>query len=79
MGLKFWIQKAIKKPGTLHRQLGIPKGEKIPFSLLREIVDAKAGETIVNPSKVGKKKYKVTGLMEKKAILALNLKRISEK
>jgi hypothetical protein len=25
-----WIQKAIKKPGQLHRDLGVPQGEKIP-------------------------------------------------
>lgn len=29
-GGKKWIQKAIKKPGALHRQLGVPAGEKIP-------------------------------------------------
>ena len=31
-----WIQKAIKKPGALHAQLGIPKGEKIPAKVLAE-------------------------------------------
>jgi hypothetical protein len=25
-----WIQKAIKKPGQLHRDLGVPQGKKIP-------------------------------------------------
>jgi hypothetical protein len=30
-----WIAGAIKKPGALHRQLGIPAGKKIPASLLR--------------------------------------------
>lgn len=29
-----WIQGAIKKPGSLHRELGIPQGEKIPKSTL---------------------------------------------
>jgi hypothetical protein len=29
-----WIQKAIKKPGALHAQLGIPKDKKIPASVL---------------------------------------------
>jgi hypothetical protein len=24
-----WIQKAIKHPGALHEQLGVPKGKKI--------------------------------------------------
>jgi hypothetical protein len=25
-----WIQGAIKHPGALHRELGVPEGEKIP-------------------------------------------------
>lgn len=25
-----WIQKSIKKPGALHKELGVPKGKKIP-------------------------------------------------
>jgi hypothetical protein len=25
-----WIQKAIKHPGALHKELGVPQGEKIP-------------------------------------------------
>lgn len=32
---KKWIQKAIKKPGQLHRDLGVPQGEKIPFSKVK--------------------------------------------
>lgn len=31
---KNWIQKAIKKPGALRKELGIKKGEKIPKSKL---------------------------------------------
>lgn len=30
-----WIQSAIKKPGALHRQLGVPEGEKIPRGKLQ--------------------------------------------
>jgi len=29
-----WIQKAIKHPGALHKQLGVPAGNKIPASKL---------------------------------------------
>jgi len=29
-----WIQKAVKKPGALHKQLGVPAGEKIPAEKL---------------------------------------------
>jgi hypothetical protein len=31
---KKWIQKAISKPGALHKQLGVPAGEKIPSAKL---------------------------------------------
>ena len=33
---KKWIQKAIKHPGALHRQLGVPAGKNIPASKLRK-------------------------------------------
>jgi len=71
----FWIQKAIKKPGSLHKQLKIPKDEKIPMALLKKIVAAKAGDEII----FKKKKIKVTRLMEQRAIAAINLKNISKK
>ena len=29
-----WIQKAIKKPGALHKELGVPAGKKIPTKKL---------------------------------------------
>ena len=29
-----WIQKAIKHPGALHKELGVPKGKKIPAKKL---------------------------------------------
>jgi hypothetical protein len=29
-----WIQKAIKHPGALHRELGVPAGKKIPAKKL---------------------------------------------
>jgi hypothetical protein len=76
---KKWIQEAVEKPGTLHRQLGIPKDKKIPVSLLNKIISAKAGEVITNPTKLGKEKIKVTQLLERRAILARNLKKISKK
>lgn len=33
-GTDKWIQGAIGKPGALHKQLGIPKGKKIPAKTL---------------------------------------------
>lgn len=38
---KNWIQGAIKHPGALHKQLGVPQGQKIPTSKLNKA--AKAG------------------------------------
>jgi hypothetical protein len=31
---KKFIQKAIKHPGALHKQLGVPQGQKIPAAKL---------------------------------------------
>ena len=36
-----WIQKAIKNPGALHKELGVPEGKKIPAKKLAKA--AKAG------------------------------------
>lgn len=33
-GKKNWIAKAIKKPGQLHKDLGVPAGKKIPAGKL---------------------------------------------
>lgn len=41
MSDKKWIQKAIKKPGALHKELGVPEGKKIPAKKLAKA--AKAG------------------------------------
>lgn len=32
---KKWIQDAIKKPGALHKELGVPEGKKIPAKKLK--------------------------------------------
>ncbi len=32
---KKWIQGAIKHPGALHKQLGVPAGKKIPLKRLK--------------------------------------------
>lgn len=34
MPAKKWIAKAIKKPGALHKELGVPEGKKIPAKKL---------------------------------------------
>lgn len=73
--LKIRIQKAVKHPGTLSRQLKIPVKENIPFTLLEKIKSAKIGDTIKNPAKRGMSRIKVTRLLKRRAVMALNLKR----
>lgn len=34
MGKKYWIQDAIKAPGALHKDLGVPSDKKIPAKKL---------------------------------------------
>lgn len=76
MVMEKWIQKTRIKRGSLSRQLGIPQRENIPMTLLNKIISAKAGQTITNPTSVGKKRIKVTRLLERRSILARNLKNI---
>ena len=47
MATKNWIQNAIKKPGALHKDLGVPAGKKIP--------SAKLAAAAKKPGKVGKR------------------------
>jgi len=61
-----WIQKAVGKPGTLHRMLEIPKEKDIPMTLLKKIIAAEKGDVIINPTKTGKKRIKVTRLLERR-------------
>jgi hypothetical protein len=42
-----WIQKAIKKPGALRAELGVPAGKKIP--------SAKLAAAAKKPGKIGKR------------------------
>jgi len=71
---RLWIQKAVKKPGALSRQLNIPAEKNIPKTLLRKIKSTEIGKTIRNPTKTGKRTIKVTPLLKKRATLALTLK-----
>lgn len=49
---KNWIQSAIKKPGALHRQLGVPMGKKIPAKTLDKAI--KAGGKLAQRSRLAK-------------------------
>ena len=69
MGKKkeYWMGEAMsRKPGALHRQLGISLDTKIPKTLLVTIQSADTGDIIKNPTKVGKRRYRVTTLMQRR-------------
>lgn len=42
---KHWIAGAVKHKGALHRDLGVPQGEKIPAGKLAAASAGKYGET----------------------------------
>ena len=71
---KLWIQSAALKEGGLSRQLGIPIEDNIPVTLLKAIKNTDIGETIKNPTKKGKRQFKVTKLLKRRSVLALTLK-----
>lgn len=73
---ELWIGDALKKhkKGATHRHLGIPLATKIPITLLRKIKNANIGETVKNPTKTGKPKYKVTRLLKQRCVLAHTLR-----
>ncbi len=68
---KLWMQKAFggHKEGSLHRQLDVPMDKTIPQTLLTEIKDTPIGENVHNPTKIGKRKVKVTRLLKQRATL----------
>lgn len=58
-----WIQDAIKKPGALHKSLGVPEGDKIPVAKIKKAADsdnpklarrAKLAETLEGFNKPGR-------------------------
>ena len=67
MAKELWVGKVLgRKPGALHRQLGIPLKQKIPTTLLRTIIQADTGDVVKNPTKAGKRRYRVTTLMQRR-------------
>ena len=71
-----WVDRALRrKPGALHRQLGIQRDTGIPKTLLATIQHADTGDVIQNPTKVGRPKYKVTTLMQRRVNPALTARK----
>ena len=80
---RYWIQEAIKRPGTLERyfqrKLGIPKKARIPEKLLKKIVAAKAGQRIRLKYRGRTATIRVTRTLERRAALALTLRKLSKR
>lgn len=49
---KNWIKGAIKHPGALHKELGVPSGKKIPAKTLNKA--AKAGGKLGQRARLAK-------------------------
>ena len=62
-----WIQNAAPKKGALHRQLGYPLDQKIPFPVLQRIKYMPIGGHIHG--------HTVTPLMKKRANFAMNVRK----
>jgi hypothetical protein len=61
MSDKKWIQKAIKKKGALHKDLGVPEGKKIPAAKIAKAakkggLEGKRARLAKTLSKLRKKK-----------------------
>lgn len=69
-----WIQKAVGKEGSLHKQMGVPEGEKIPKGHMSKVMNAEMGEKVM----LGKKNVRVTGLLKKRVALAQTLKKMKK-
>lgn len=63
------------RKGALHRQLDISESKHIPVGLLDNIRRTEIGKTAKNPTKTGKKNYKVTKLMKARAVQAENFRK----
>ena len=76
MAEKYWMGEAMgRKPGALHRQLEIPQDTRIPKTLLVTIQNADTGDVIRNPTKVGRRRYRVTTLMQRRVNPVLTARR----
>lgn len=51
---KHWIAGAIKRPGQLHRDLGIPQGQTIPQQALAKALSGKLGPKVAQRARLAK-------------------------
>lgn len=71
--VKKWIQQATEgeRKGYLHSDLGIPKDQVIPITLLKRIKTMRIGKTFRYNDKV----IKVTPLLKRRVNFALNVRK----
>jgi hypothetical protein len=72
-----WIRCALAKhkPGSLHRQLHVAKGDKIPVKDLNRAIGADIGDEIMEEGE----EVTVTRLLKKRAVLAKTLRSFHKK
>lgn len=72
---KNWIKNVSKGGIDLKsgRYLNIPDRKNIPKTLLRKLKNAKIGSTVINPTKTGKQRIKVTQKLKSKVLFAWNV------
>lgn len=51
---KHWIAGAIKRPGQLHRDLGIPQDQKIPAKALQRALSGELGPKVAARARLAK-------------------------
>ena len=62
------------KKHALHKQLKVPIGTSIGFTVMRKIKSGKVGSMVKVPNSTKKsKEFKITPLMKKRAVFGLNI------
>lgn len=76
---KYWMKEAFKeeKKGALHRELGIPEDQTIPYTLLDAIDKAEVGDVVENPTTIGKRRIPVSRRTKQRVTLARTAVRVT--
>lgn len=63
-----FIKSAIKKPGQLHRDLGVPQGQTIPASKIQAAASGKMGTKIAQRARFAQTLKGLRGQIKKKGL-----------
>jgi len=61
MGTANWIQGAIKRPGQLHRDLGVPQGQRIPQIAIQRALSGDLGPEVEKRAQLARTLGKMNG------------------